>query len=263
MRTTMADHHDLEIPPFLDRRPRRAKIVPVANTEDGGLSTTSSTSLPELIERASARLIQAKSSAEVLEAKGLAEMALHYARVTEAANQTQADCLRIVMRAEIRMANGVDAAQECGQLPRRGGYKSKVRTADFAEVGLDKRRVNEWRAVRDAGEQFVEDVLREALAEERTPTKREIVDGAKAVCHELKARAARPHVAKGEEKRRSSVRRRATRAGQSNRLIRVHWWLDATSATIVRALLAKLAAHPQHLALCAVLRTFLTEQVIR
>ena len=145
----------------------------------------------------------------MLGAKQLAEAALHYARVTKAADETQADCLRIITRSETRMADEVDAAQELGQLPRRGGNRSKVRTADFGGEASHKRRVDEWRAVRDAGEQFVEDVLRAALAEGRTPTKREIVDGAKTVRHELKGRAATPRVAKGEDTRRRPTLSRA------------------------------------------------------
>lgn len=50
------------------------------------------------------------------------------------------------------MANDIDAAQERGDLGRRGGDRSKVQTSDFATAGVDKRRVSEWREVRDAGE---------------------------------------------------------------------------------------------------------------
>jgi hypothetical protein len=56
--------------------------------------------IPALIDRSSARLIAARTSAEVLEARAVAEAALHYAKVTKAANETHADCLRIITRAE-------------------------------------------------------------------------------------------------------------------------------------------------------------------
>ena len=55
-----------------------------------------SENLPALIDRAGQRLLGARTSGEVLEAKYIAEAALHYARVTKAANDTQADCLRII-----------------------------------------------------------------------------------------------------------------------------------------------------------------------
>ena len=45
--------------------------------------------LPALIDRSSARLVAARNSAEVLEAKAIAEAALHYARVTKAARHAR------------------------------------------------------------------------------------------------------------------------------------------------------------------------------
>jgi hypothetical protein len=60
-------------------------------------------SLPTLLSRAGQRLLYARTSAQVLEAKKIAELALHYAKVTNAANETHADCLRIITRAEMRM----------------------------------------------------------------------------------------------------------------------------------------------------------------
>ena len=77
-----------------------------------GESADGNTSLPALIDRARSRLAEARTSAEVLEAKAIAESALHYARITRAANETQADCLRMIVRAEMRMANEIDAASE-------------------------------------------------------------------------------------------------------------------------------------------------------
>src|SRR5512147_2113603 len=67
--------------------------------------------LPALIDRARSRLAEARTSAEVLEARAAAKAALHYAKLLEAANETQADCLSIIKRAELRMADEIDAAQ--------------------------------------------------------------------------------------------------------------------------------------------------------
>src|SRR5918995_1094458 len=71
--------------------------------------------LPALIDRATRCLAEARTSAEVLEAKAVAEAALHYAKITKAANETQADCLRMVVRAETRMADEIDRGQERGE----------------------------------------------------------------------------------------------------------------------------------------------------
>ena len=79
----------------------------------------------------------------MLEAKYLAEAALHYAKVTKAANETQADCLRIIVRAEMRMADEIDKGQAAGQISTGGRPKEEtVLTLD--SLGVDRRRVAEW-----------------------------------------------------------------------------------------------------------------------
>ena len=133
-------------------------------------------SLPALLERAGQRLLEARTSAEVLEAKKLAEAALHYAKITKAAHDTHADCLRIITHAEMRMADEIDAGQAAGEVTSRGGDRTgKVRTSDFEELGVSKQRVSEWREIRDAGPDVVEDALQSALDEGRAPTKTDII----------------------------------------------------------------------------------------
>ena len=145
-------------------------------------------SLPALIDRAASRLINAKSSAELLEAKQLAEAALHYARVTKAANDTHADCLRMITRAEIRMANEIDRGQKDDEIASRGRPPKNPHTAGvlpkYHELGISDQRVSEWRTVRDAGEEVVERVLRAAIDENRAPTKSEILAAAREIKNE-------------------------------------------------------------------------------
>ena len=157
---TLATDTDLAIPAALDRRDN----------------------LPGLIARAGQRLLDARSSAEVLEAKAIAEAALHYARVTKAANETHADCLRIITRAEIRMADEIDRGQSSGDIATKNQPVSQYVqepdipvAATYEDLGLDRRRVAEWREVRDAGEEVVEQAIDTALAEGRPPTKADIV----------------------------------------------------------------------------------------
>lgn len=128
--------------------------------------------LPALIGRAGQRLLDARNSAEVLEAKHIAEAALHYARVTKAANDTHADCLRIITRAEMRMADEIDRGQAEGEVAINGQHGEAVLTSD--SLGVDRRRVAEWREIRDAGEPVVEAAIAEALDEGRAPTKADI-----------------------------------------------------------------------------------------
>ncbi len=139
-------------------------------------------SLPALMERAGNRLLGARNSAELLEAKALAEAALHYAKVTKAANETHGDCLRIITRAEMRMANEIDRGQANGEV-RDAGQPSIARPSgnSLSDLGVSSQRVSEWRDVRDAGTQVVENAISRALSEGRAPTKSEILNAAKEI----------------------------------------------------------------------------------
>jgi hypothetical protein len=76
-----------------------------------------------------------------------------------------ADCLRIITRAEMRMADELDKNP-----PKEGRPPKTVRALDslnFDDLGLDRRRVSEWRETRDAGEEAVEEAIQGALSEGR------------------------------------------------------------------------------------------------
>lgn len=134
--------------------------------------------LPGMIARAGQRLLDARDSAEVLEAKHIGEAALHYAKVTQAANGTHADCIRIITRAEMRMADELDKVPSAQGRNLPNVQASDERTS-YEELGIDRRRVAEWREVRDAGEEVVETAIQAALSEGRAPTKSEIYAAAK------------------------------------------------------------------------------------
>jgi len=132
-------------------------------------------SLPALIDLASRRLADARSSGEVLEARKIAQAALHYARVTKAANDTHADCLRIITRAEIRMADAIDEGQAKGEVAEKGRPENPrtagIIPAALDELGVSSQRVAEWRELRNAGEPAVEAAIQTQLAEGKSPTK--------------------------------------------------------------------------------------------
>jgi phage N-6-adenine-methyltransferase len=140
--------------------------------------------LPSIIDAVERRLSEARSSAEVLEAKRQAEAALHYSKVCKAANETQADCIRMIVRAEMRMADEIDRGQEQGEVATRGKhegnqYSGNVRASDnstitISDLGLSRQRVAEWRRVRDAGQEVVNDAIDGALAQGRAPTKSDV-----------------------------------------------------------------------------------------
>lgn len=130
--------------------------------------------LPALIDRACQRLAQARTSAEVLEAKAIAEAALHYARVTKAANETHADCLRMIVRAEMRMADEIDKGQSEGTIASGGRRPKASEILTVSDLARDREQLREWREVRDAGPEVVEQAIQEALSEGRAPTKTDI-----------------------------------------------------------------------------------------
>jgi hypothetical protein len=66
-------------------------------------------------------------------------------------------------------------------LARQGELATKgQRPKDFVNVqtsdiyGIDRRRVSEWRDIRDAGPEVVEEAIQDALSEGRAPTKTDI-----------------------------------------------------------------------------------------
>ena len=138
--------------------------------------------LPGLLARAGQQLLDARDAAEVLEAEELGELALHLAKVTKAANETHADCLRIIARAEMRMADEIDRGQASGEVHLT--VRSKPRTSSrqlTMSSEIDKRRVTEWREIRDAGEAAVEAAIKRALDEGHAPTKALILEAAKEI----------------------------------------------------------------------------------
>lgn len=126
--------------------------------------------LPSLLDRASQALVNAKDSAEVLEARDMARVAYdaaksagRLARAKEAHDtvlaqvyRAQADALLIESRAKMRLAEEYDAAQDRGEV-RRPGQRGKAIPGENSfspptvdEAGLSAKEIHEARQVRDA-----------------------------------------------------------------------------------------------------------------
>jgi hypothetical protein len=122
--------------------------------------------LPTLIDRATAALESARSSGEVLEARDMARMAYDAAksaaRIMKAkqahdsliadVHRSQAHALAIRARAEMRLAEEYDAAQESEHARSVGRPKSDTDKSDFVsadDVG-GKNALQDARAFRDA-----------------------------------------------------------------------------------------------------------------
>lgn len=123
--------------------------------------------LPALIDRATMALGNARTSAEVLEARDIAgavyDVAKRTARLMRvrqahdelvaAAYRAQGDALMIESQAKIRLADEYDAAQERGEVASQG---KPVNIPDgnvlptAADIGLTPKQVHEAREIRDA-----------------------------------------------------------------------------------------------------------------
>lgn len=129
------------------------------------LTTTTTTTLPALIDQAATALTSAKTSAEVLEARDVARVAYDAAKsagrmarakkaheeVIAAVYRAQAHALQIEARAKMRLADEYDAAQERGEVAKRGWESGvdKHNITTSADLGLRRDEIHEARKLRD------------------------------------------------------------------------------------------------------------------
>ena len=126
--------------------------------------------LPRLVETAAAALANARSAAEVLEAREIASLAYDVAKRTArlrkaknahdeliaAAHRVQADALTIEAGAKRRLADEYDAAQERGEVARLGsnqqdmGHPGGKTLPTAAALGMSHKAIHEARRLRDA-----------------------------------------------------------------------------------------------------------------
>jgi hypothetical protein len=156
------------------------------------------TTLPDLIDRAALALSNARTSAEVLEARDIAGMAYDAAKkaarlaeakgahdgVVAAAHRAQADALEIEALAKRRLAYEYDEAQENGGVATRAdGAKlrdhipGENKIATVRELGLTSKAIHEARLIRDAEESdpgIVNRTLQEALDNDEEPTRAKV-----------------------------------------------------------------------------------------
>lgn len=162
----------------------------------------SETTLPALIDRAARALSNARTSAEILEARDVAGAAYDAAKIAArlakakgahdrligAAHRAQADALEIEAGAKRRLADEYDAAQERGEVKANGGDRvssvSKENTVpSAADIGISRKEIHEAREIRDAEEAdpgIVRRTLDEALAAGEEPTRAKVKKATKA-----------------------------------------------------------------------------------
>jgi len=140
---------------------QQSSDIVIANDNDAN-------SLPGLIRRAARTLESATSAAEVLEAKEQAgfayDAAKRAARIAKAkgahdeliakVHRAQADALELEAMAKRRLADEYDAAQERGEVGKRGDFGGVTSrgedTPTVADIGLTHKEIHEARQIRDA-----------------------------------------------------------------------------------------------------------------
>jgi len=151
--------------------------------------------LRALVDRASSALSDARTAAEVLDARDMAVLAYDTAKRTArlhrvrqahddligAAHRAQAHALEIESQAKHRLADEYSAAQLRGEVARHGGTRrSKVSGGNLEQVptasdlGLSKKELHEARLIRDAEAAdpgIVRRTLDERLARGEEPTR--------------------------------------------------------------------------------------------
>jgi hypothetical protein len=154
-------------------------------------------SIPALIDRAARDLMNARDAGEVLEARDKASFAYDAAKKAArlarakqahddliiAAHRAQARALEIESQAKMRLADEYDAAQERGEVARRGqrndflDVSEKVPTAP--DLGLRHDQIHEARQIRDAESAnpgLIKQTLQERLDAGEEPTKAHLRD---------------------------------------------------------------------------------------
>jgi hypothetical protein len=153
--------------------------------------------LPTLIDRATAALDNARSSAEVLEARDMARLAYDAAKsagrmarakqahdsIVADVHRSQAHALAIRARAEMRLAEEYDEAQDRGEVAKAGANQHGEVVVTANDLGFRRDEIHEARQLRNA-EKAEPGLIRRALdgmierGEEptRAALKREVID---------------------------------------------------------------------------------------
>ena len=106
----------------------------------------------ERLEHAERMLAEVATVDDARQLIDLAEAARVYARQVRLGTSAVNNATSIKLRAERRVADLVDEGQAAGSIESRGGDRSKVRAPDVArlsDLGIDRRRLDEHRLIRD------------------------------------------------------------------------------------------------------------------
>lgn len=167
-------------------------MIPFEQTPTVVSTAVASGSLPALIDSARRALDSARNSGEVLEALAMTRVAYdaaksagRLAKAKEAHDsllseiyRAQADILMTEARGKMRLAEEYDAAQDRGEVGKRGefgGVTSRGEdTPTVADIGLTHKAIHEARQIRDAERAdpgITERILNDIVSRGEEPTK--------------------------------------------------------------------------------------------
>jgi hypothetical protein len=128
-------------------------------------------------------LNEARDLEEVIGIKNAADAFAVYTRKMKAAVEAQNHCQLVVLLAEARIGAELKAAQERGEIERRGGdRKTNVRTSDndpatLSDIGIPRQRAAEMKKLAEAGEDAIREEVKRANDEGRRPSREKIIFG--------------------------------------------------------------------------------------
>jgi hypothetical protein len=136
--------------------------------------------LPAIIDRARSKLAEARTSAEVLEAREIADLALHLAKLRHAALDTYVACVLLISAAERRIGDEIIAGKERGELAPGHRPKKGSEAATLSDLGLTKDQSADYQAVARTPEKVIKDALQAEAAAGKEPTKATVKRAVKA-----------------------------------------------------------------------------------
>ena len=127
--------------------------------------------LPTIIDRASAKLAEARTSAEVLEARELADIAYHVAQLRNAAIEVHADCVLLIAEAERRIGGELIAGKDRGELAPGHRPKKGWKPTTLSDLGITKDQSAGWQDVARTPEPVIKEAIQADVDAGKAPTK--------------------------------------------------------------------------------------------
>jgi hypothetical protein len=146
--------------------------------------------LPAIIDRARAKLTEARTSAEVLEAKQIADLALHVAKLRNAAIDVHADCVLLITAAERRIGDEIIAGKERGEIASEGRPTKPSTASRVSDLGLTYDQSAKYQDLARTPEEVINSAVQAEVDAGRAPTKATADKAVKA--HKAKAPKAQP-----------------------------------------------------------------------